>query len=144
MISLYLHGTEGGISAESTMQYGLEYLHIMMLGLIPFAFTQIYAGTLREMGESLKPMVAGIASVVIDIVFNYCLIYGNFGFPRLGVKGAAIATVMARIVEMLTVILWTHLTIRRYRFLQGVYQTICVRFDEIKIILVKGLPIFFE
>lgn len=144
MISLYLHGTEGGISAESTMQYGLEYLHIMMLGLVPFAFTQIYAGTLREMGESLKPMVAGIVSVVIDIVFNYCLIYGNFGFPRLGVKGAAIATVMARIVEMLTVILWTHLTIRRYRFLQGVYQTICVRFDEIKIILVKGLPIFLN
>lgn len=144
MISLYLHGTEGGISAGSTMQYGLDYLHIMMIGLIPFAFTQIYAGTLREMGESIKPMVAGIASVVIDIVFNYCLIYGNFGFPKLGVSGAAIATVMARIVEMLIVVLWTHLTIRRYEFLQGIYRTIRVKFEDIKVILIKGLPIFLN
>lgn len=144
MIGLYLHGTENGIDAGSTMRQGLDYLHIMMLGVVPFVFTQIYAGTLREMGESIKPMLAGIASVVVDIVFNYVLIYGNFGFPRLGVKGAAIATVMARVVEMLIVVLWTHLTIRRYEFLRGVYRTLCVKFDEVKVILIKGLPIFLN
>ncbi len=59
---------------------GRDYLHIMLFGLIPFAFTQIYAGSLREMGESMKPMVAGIVSVFVDIIFNYLLIYGKFGF----------------------------------------------------------------
>ena len=70
--------------------------------------TQIYASSLRETGESIKPMIAGIASVVIDVVFNYFLIYGKFGFPELGVRGAAIATLMARVVEMLVVVIWTH------------------------------------
>ena len=62
------------IDAAKTLQYGMQYLDIMMIGLIPFAITQIYAGSLREMGES-KPMIGGIASVAVDIVFNYLLIW---------------------------------------------------------------------
>ncbi len=144
MIGLYLQGSEGGINAASTLQQGLDYLHIMMIGLLPFAFTQIYAGSLREMGESIKPMVAGIASVVVDIVFNYLLIYGKFGCPRLEVTGAAIATVMARFVEMLVVVVWTHATIHKYTFLKGVYRTLRIHFAQIRIILIKGLPIFLN
>ena len=52
------------------------------------------------------------------------LIYGKFGFPRLEVRGAAIATVMARFVEMLIVVMWTHARIQRYEFLRKVYSTI--------------------
>lgn len=144
MIGLYLSGTAGGIDADATLKYGLEYLHIMMIGLLPFAVTQIYAGSLREMGESIKPMVGGIASVVVDVVFNYLLIYGKFGFPRLEVEGAAIATVLARIVEMSIVVVWTHISIKKYSFLQGVYKTLVIHFYEVKAIIIKGLPIFFN
>lgn len=87
LIGLYLHGTTGDINPDATLQYGLEYLHIMLIGLLPFAVTQIYASSLRETGESFKPMVAGIISVLVDVVFNYFLIYGTFGFPRLEVRG---------------------------------------------------------
>ena len=144
LIGLYLHGSSQGMDAAGTLDQGLDYLHIMLLGLIPFAFTQIYAGSLREMGESVKPMVAGIASVFVDIIFNYLLIYGKFGLPRLEVRGAAIATVMARFVEMLIVVVWTHAGIKRYEFLQGIYRTIRVPLTEAKVMIVKGFPIFLN
>lgn len=144
LIGLYLHGSSQGMDAAGTLEQGRDYLHIMLFGLIPFAFTQIYAGSLREMGESVKPMVAGIASVFVDIIFNYLLIYGKFGFPRLEVQGAAIATVMARFVEMLVVVVWTHASIRRYEFLRGIYSTILLPLHEAKIMIMKGFPIFLN
>lgn len=144
LIGLYLHGSSRGMDAAGTLEQGRDYLHIMLFGLIPFAFTQIYAGSLREMGESMKPMVAGIVSVFVDIIFNYLLIYGKFGFPRLEVQGAAIATVMARFVEMLVVVVWTHASIRRYEFLRGIYSTILLPLHEAKIMIMKGFPIFLN
>lgn len=144
LIGLYLHGSSQGMDAAGTLEHGRDYLHIMLFGLIPFAFTQIYAGSLREMGESMKPMVAGIVSVFVDIIFNYLLIYGKFGFPRLEVQGAAIATVMARFVEMLVVVVWTHASIRRYEFLRGIYSTILLPLHEAEIMIMKGLPIFLN
>ena len=144
LIGLYLHGSSQGMDAAGTLEQGRDYLHIMLFGLIPFAFTQIYAGSLREMGESMRPMVAGIVSVFVDIIFNYLLIYGKFGFPRLEVQGAAIATVMARFVEMLVVVVWTHASIRRYEFLRGIYSTILLPLHEAKIMIMKGFPIFLN
>lgn len=144
LIGLYLHGSSQGMDAAGTLEQGRDNLHIMLFGLIPFAFTQIYAGSLREMGESMKPMVAGIVSVFVDIIFNYLLIYGKFGFPRLEVQGAAIATVMARFVEMLVVVVWTHASIRRYEFLRGIYSTILLPLHEAKIMIMKGFPIFLN
>lgn len=144
LIGLYLHGSPQGMDAAGTLEQGRDYLHIMLFGLIPFAFTQIYAGSLREMGESMKPMVAGIVSVFVDIIFNYLLIYGKFGFPRLEVQGAAIATVMARFVEMLVVVVWTHASIRRYEFLRGIYSTILLPLHEAEIMIMKGFPIFLN
>lgn len=144
MISLYLKGNAEGIDAGATLKYGLDYLHVMLWGLLPFAITQVYAGGLREMGESVKPMIAGIVSVVVDIVFNYFLIYGKFGFPRLEVKGAAIATVMARIAEMLVIITWTHAGIKKYDFLRGVYRTLLVPIKEMSVVIKKGIPIFLN
>lgn len=144
LIGLYLHGSSQGMDAAGTLEQGRDYLHIMLFGLIPFAFTQIYAGSLREMGESMKPMVAGIVSVFVDIIFNYLLIYGKFGFPRLEVQGAAIATVMARFVEMLVVVVWTHASIRRYEFLRGIYSTILLPLHEAEIMIMKGFPIFLN
>ena len=99
LLKLYLHGESAEINSEETLLLGLDYLGIMLAGFIFFCITQVYASSLRETGESIKPMIAGICSVVTDVVFNYILIYGKFGAPKMGVKGAAIATVLARVVE---------------------------------------------
>ena len=68
-------------------------------GLPPFMMVQVYASTLRECGETVLPMKAGIVAVLINLIFNYLLIYGKFGFPEMGVRGAAVATVLSRYVE---------------------------------------------
>ena len=144
LISLYLSGEGDKVDPVLTMDYAKQYLSIMILGLPFFAITQVYSSSLRETGKSVKPMVAGVISVVIDVVFNYLLIYGKFGCPRLGVKGAAIATVLARVVEALIVIIWATASKKNHPFLDGIYKTILVPKKEASMIIKKGLPIFFN
>lgn len=144
LIGLYLHGESEQVDPAMTMEYGIQYLHIMLFGLLPFVMTQIFASSLRETGNSVMPMIAGLASVVVDIVFNYLLIYGKFGMPQLGVRGAAIATVLARIVEMCIVVIWAMARRKKHVFLQGAYRTMLVPGEQAGKIIWKGLPIFFN
>lgn len=122
----------------------ISSLYLVLFTILPFVVTQVYASSLRETGDSVKPMVAGVISVFVDILFNYLLIYGKFGFPRLGVRGAAIATLMACVVEMLIVVIWAHLKKHEHEFLQGLYRTLLVPRDLMGKMLKKGLPIFFN
>lgn len=144
LLLLYLQGEASGIDADLTLKLAHEYLMIMLIGLVPFGLTQIYASSLRETGESVKPMVAGLGSVVADIVFNYLLIYGKFGFPQMGVRGAAVATVIARFVEFFIIVIWSYIGISKHTFLKGIYKTIRVPLDLAKTIIIKGLPIFLN
>ena len=144
LISMYLHGESAQMDATLTMHLGKEYMTIMLFTLLPFSITQVYASSLRETGYSVKPMIAGILSVIVDIVFNYLLIFGKFGMPRLEVKGAAIATLLARIVECVIVVAWAHYERRTHSFLIGIYRTMRIP-KEISILMIKkGLPIFFN
>lgn len=145
LIGLYLKGESADIDPELTLKLAREYLGIMLWGLPPFVITQIYAGSLRETGSSVKPMIAGIASVAVDVSFNWLLIYGNFGLPRLEVRGAAIATVAARFVECLIVVISAFaVRKKKHEFLVGLYKTLLVPKDTAKKMLVKTLPIFFN
>lgn len=142
LIELYLQGESRTLDAQATLNYGRKYLHIMMLNLFPFAITQVYATSLRETGETVKPMVAGMISVLVDVVLNYILIFGKLGMPRLGVEGAAIATVAARVVECSVVVIWSHIKRNRHRFLQGIYKSLKVPKVLCLTMTKKGLPIF--
>ncbi len=139
LVEFYLQGESQEADPALTMQFALQYLHIMLIGLVPFVITQIYASSLREVGDSIKPMTAGIVSVVVDVLLNWILIYGNFGFPALGVKGAAIATVAARFAECLIVTLWA---IGQNH--QKIYHTMKVPVSLVRIILPKSFPIFLN
>ncbi len=79
---------------------------------------------LRECGETVLPMKAGIVAVLINLTFNYFLIYGKFGFPELGVRGAAVATVLSRYVEACIVLTWTHKHTEKNIFAKGLYSHI--------------------
>ncbi len=144
LITLYLKGESADIDPVLTMKLAKSYLNIMLWGLPPFVITQIYAGSLRETGSSIKPMIAGVASVVVDVVFNWLLIYGNLGFPRLEVRGAAIATVMARFIEALVVVIWAFAERKKHDFLIGLYKTMKIPKDSAKKMLKKTLPIFLN
>ncbi len=144
LIKMYLHGESDTVNPELTMNYAKQYLSVMLFGLPPFVITQIYSTSLRESGDSIKPMTAGVISVIVDIVFNWLLIYGNLGMPKLGVRGAGIATVLSRIVEMCIVVIWSVARKNKHVFLQGIYRKFLVPKDFAFKIIRKGLPIFLN
>lgn len=141
LIQLYLKGNGDPSDAAQTLAYGLQYMKLMLIGLIPFMISQAYSSTLRECGETVLPMKAGVVSVLVNLVFNYLLIYGKFGFPVLGVRGAAIATVLSRYVEMLIIVIFCHRDPQKYKFTQGLYKTMAVPSGLIQKIIIKGMPL---
>lgn len=144
LIQLYLTGEGSPEDLAQTLHYGLRYLRVMLIGLVPFALTNAYAGTLREMGQTLVPMVAGITAVLVNLVFNYILIFGKFGAPAMGVEGAALATVISRYVELTIVAGWTHLNRKRNPFIQGAYRSPHIPGTLLKGIIVKGMPLLIN
>ena len=141
LISYYLHeGSQSGDLA-ATLQYGHVYIMFMLAGLLPQAAEFVYSSTLRETGETVVPMRASFAAVLINLVLNYILIYGKFGFPSLGVAGAAIATAISRIVQALIVILWTHRHNDIKPYINGVYASFRVAGSLVRKVCVTGLPL---
>ncbi len=125
LISLYLNeGSEGDL--EKTLEYGLVYLKIILWGLPLYMIVQAYGSTLRECGETVAPMYAGVAAVIVNLLFNYFLIYGKCGFPEMGVAGAAIATDISRVVEALIVFVWAKKHERSFPFVKNLLSSMRV------------------
>lgn len=144
LILLYLRGESATIDPVFTMSEAMDYLGIMLIGIIPFVIFNVYSSSLRETGDSFKPMVAGVAAVLTDVVLNYILIFGKLGAPAMGVRGAALATALSRYVEFLVIIIWAHLAKKDHAFLKGIYSTIFVSLKEAIPVLKNGAPIFLN
>lgn len=144
LISLFLHeGSETG-DIEKTLSFGKEYLSIMLITLIPSAISQAYASTLRERGETVIPMIGGVAAVIINVCLNALLIFGLFGFPKLGVAGAAIATCIAKSIELLIIVIWTHRHSHIHVFVKGAYKGIYIPRHLVAQIIIKGTPLMLN
>ncbi|NBK97577.1 MAG: MATE family efflux transporter [Erysipelotrichia bacterium] len=89
------------VENKEVIKYGLEYVNIVRFSYIPFAISMMCAVAFRVKGKTILPMKSGTIAFVVNIVFNFLLIFGKFGFPALGVKGAAIATLLSRVIEMI-------------------------------------------
>lgn len=144
LILKYLEGSNDGGDMALALSSGRSYMLIMLIGLIPFMVLQVYAGILRECGETVIPMKAGIIAVFVNLVFNYLLIYGHFGLPKLGVLGAAIATVISRFVEVTIVIVWTKIHRERCEYLTGVYKTLFVPRSQSLKYFITGVPLLLN
>lgn len=88
------------------IEEGAIYLRIISIGYIFYALTNATIMMLRSVKTVKISLVVYSVSLMVNAIFNYIFIFGKFGVPALGVKGAAIATVMARIVEFLIVIIF--------------------------------------
>ena len=144
LISLYLTDTSGNGATGAALQYGLQYLVIMMAGLIPFAVNQSYATNIKETGQTLIPMIASFVAVGSNAILDYLLIFGIGPFPELGVQGAALATVIARYIEALMIIIWAHRHREKNRYLEGAYLGFGIPKYELKAIIIKGLPLMIN
>lgn len=145
LILLYLHGeAQDEASLQAALGYGKQYLLVMLFGLPPFGVEQIYSSTMRECGETVVPMKAGVAAVLINLVLNAILIFGMLGLPALGVVGAAIATVISRYVQVAIVVLWAHRHVERLPFIPGAYRTLKIPGHLVGNILKKGMPLMMN
>ena len=119
----------------------MDYLTVMLWGLLPFGVTQVYASTLREVGETRLPMLASVVAILVNLVFNYFLIFGKCGFPEMGVTGAAIATVLSRYIETAIIVVYTHTRKEYFPFIHGAYRSLRVPSPLMSGILRRGTPL---
>lgn len=141
LISLFLTESESGGNIAYTLSEAKDYLMVMLFGMIPFAFSQTYASTLRETGETFSPMAASCIAILLNLVLNYCLIFGNFGMPRLGVVGAALGTIVSRYVEALFLIVRTQIYRKKFIFIQKAFRSFYIPLDIVKKIFITGSPL---
>lgn len=144
LINLYLHEDGGGGSAAATMQAAMNYLAVMCIGFLPFALTQAYGTTIRSYGETVAPMIASFLAVGVNLAGNYTLIFGKFGAPRLGVIGAAAATVLSRFVELIYIVVWAHTHTKRVPFIVGALKTLYVPAELTVSCIQKGTPLLLN
>lgn len=144
LINLYLKGEGSADDIANAFTYSKDYLNIMLIGFLPFALSQCFGSTLRESDQPVIPMVAGIIAVIVNLTGNYILIFGHLGAPRLGVCGAAIATVASRYVELIIVAIWTVAKKAQNPFVVGAFRSLYVPFDLVGKIIKKGLPLLLN
>ncbi len=144
LIGMYLQGDATPEEITQTLRHGQDYLTVMLFGLLPFALCNAYSSTLRETGHTFVPMAAGVCAVLINLALNYVLIFGHFGAPAMGVRGAAIATVISRYAELAIVAGWTHLNGAKNPFIRGVYRSAYIPGSLLKQITIKGMPLLIN
>ena len=149
LIRLYISEDTKPEIAELMMTHALDYLYIMLIGLAPFAISQVYGSTLREEGETKLPMLGGVVAILVNLVLNYILIFGNEGlsflpFAPMGVAGAAIATVISRYIEAAILVIVTHARKIKYPSFVGLYKTAKIPAPLCRDMLVKGSPLLIN
>ena len=154
-IGIFLAGETDAARRALALSEGLDYLNIMLFGLFPFMLVQAYAGSMREMGKTVATMVGSVIAILTNLVLNFLLIYPVreltvFGVTftmwgaGMGVRGAALATVIARFVEMFFVLIYAHLHQQRYIFLKGAFRNGYVPMSLLKKIAITGTPLMLN
>lgn len=100
-------------SDAAVVEQGVAYMRIICFTYVIFTLTNILVASLRSIGVVKIGYMISFSTLCINGILNYCLIYGNLGFPELGVRGAAIATLVSRCVELLIVAVYLKFFERR-------------------------------
>ena len=145
LFSLYLdENASTPAELAATLNYAKEYTAIIIWGFFPFMIVQCYSSVLRDAGETVGPMVSSMIAIFVNLIGNYLLIYGSFGFPKLGVAGAALATVIARWSEMAYLVFYAHRRKKKFTFLQGAYRGFRIPLPLVRQIAVTGTPLLLN
>ena len=97
----------GNSQAEMILDQGQEYMFLMGFVGIQMVISYIIASSYREIGKVKAPLIITVFAAVTNTFLNWVFIYGNLGMPRLEIRGAAYATIIARTVEMLLFVIYT-------------------------------------
>lgn len=141
LVGLYIPAGTSPADAAATLSFATDYMGIMLIGLVPFALSQVYSSSLRELGETKFPMYSSVVAIVSNTVLNFLLIFGMCGFPKLGVSGAAVATVISRFGELALLMFLAHKNSNKFRFLKGAYRSLRIPKKLCKDVFKKGSPV---
>lgn len=144
LISLFLSKDDTPEITAATLEYGKQYMKIMLLGMLPFGVGQAYSSVVRECGETKISMIGAMSAVGFNLLLDYGLIFGKIGMPELGVKGAAIATVISKFIEAGVVIIWTHMHREKNKFVHGLYRSLEIPKELVRAMLKKGTPLLIN
>lgn len=89
---------------SEVIELGIDYLRVVAVSCLFMNFTQAYSTALRSTEQTKLPMYGSLIGVGLNIILNWIFIFGKFGAPAMGVAGAALATSLSRLVEMLFII----------------------------------------
>lgn len=125
-----------------TLAGGTIYLKIQMTGFVILALTSTITAALRGIGDSRTAMIYNLIANTANVAFNYLLIYGHFGFPRMEVAGASIATVIGQCVAFMLAVFSV---LRGNQYLRlSIKDHFKPRWDIIKSIFNIGIPAMVE
>ena len=141
LIKLFLSNDDEPQLIADTLESGQQYMRIMLLCLLPFAVGQAYSSVLSECGHTKIPMIGAMSAVGVNVLLDYCLIFGHFGFPELGVRGAAWATVISKYIEALVKIVWAHTHKEKNKYIIGVFKGFRIPSDLTADIIKRGMPL---
>ena len=145
ILTLYLKYGNNEIQTNTDiLAYANEYLKYLLWGQIPLALSFCYSTTLRETFHTLIPMGASLIALSINFILNYLLINGNLGFPALGIKGAAIGTIVARSCYLLMMILWIHMNKSKVTYICNLFDNISISFELIKKTIITSFPLMLN
>lgn len=130
------------INDKDIIQSGSDYLKIACFSYLPLGISFPISNAMRSTGDTKRPLFVSMISVVLNIIFDYCLIFGHLGFEPLGVKGAAIATIIVRFIEMFIYLLC--IKKGEYHFKTRINDLFRIEKDLIAKIIVKAIPLLIN
>lgn len=101
---------------ENVIEQAVQYLDIVKYTYLIYSLTTVLLAILRSVETVKIGFYVSLSSFAINIALNYALIYGKFGLPEMGVRGAALATLAARAIELVVVVAYTLLLDKKLKF----------------------------
>ncbi|MBD5523811.1 MAG: MATE family efflux transporter [Lachnospiraceae bacterium] len=126
----------------AVLSVGTDYLVRIVWTYLPMGISSILAVMIRCMDRAVCPLYAGITAAVVNTTLNYVLIFGHFGFPALGVTGAAVASVISQLVNLLLILIMFYRI--RVRSRGGLHFSLTLGRDGYRQFLLMLLPILIN
>ncbi len=130
------------IQNPESRKYGYDYLYYLRFGIILMVVNTVLANTFRNLRLPKVSLFAAVMGIIANIFFNYCLIYGNFGFKELGASGASIGTVISKIIEFSIFIIV--LIFRKEEYFKGLFKIFNFSKQLIINFIKKGMPLILN
>ena len=121
------------------VEQGVRYLRFLAFSLIPLSLSIAIGDSMRAVGEIRTPMFCTIVGMITNCFFNYLFIFGNLGFPQLGVAGAGLSTLLSRLIEL--GLLSANLFLKDFPFKTRLRDLFKIEGHLAKTIIIKGLPL---